>query len=256
MAVLVSRRHACYWLGRFVHHLRGRNLERKITIMKVFQIGAAGGVGRRLARLLTARGEQVTGMHRDPAQAETVRAAGAAPLAGDLVEDSVDELARKIGGHDAVVFSAGAHGTGPDKTTAIDGKGLEKAADAAARAGVSRFVLVSVFPEAGRDHETTEGFEHYMKVKKTADVYLTHTGLDWLIVRPGTLLDEPGTGHVTAGLAIEYGDVPRDDVAAFIDAALHEPALNRVIVELTTGPTPVVDAVARLVTSPTSRRPA
>ncbi|QIY69162.1 NAD(P)H-binding protein [Streptomyces sp. RLB1-33] len=217
--------------------------------MKVFQIGAAGGVGNRLARLLVARGDAVTGMHRNPAQTETVRASGATPLTGDLVDDSVDELAAKIGGHDAVVFSAGAHGTGRDKTTAIDGKGLEKAATAAARAGVSRFVLVSVFPDALRAGEPDEGFEHYMKVKKTADVHLTRTGLDWLIVRPGTLLDEPGTGRVTAGPAIEYGDVRRDDVAAFIDAALHEPALGRVIVELTGGETPVTEAVARLVSS-------
>lgn len=217
--------------------------------MKVFQIGAAGGVGRRLAGLLTARGDQVTGMHRAPTQAETLLAAGATPVLGDLVADSVDVLADKLSGHDAVVFSAGAHGTGMDKTTAIDGVGLEKTAAAAARAGVSRLVLVSVFPEAGRDRETTAGFEHYMKVKKTADAHLVRTDLDWLIVRPGTLLDTPGTGRVTAGLAIEYGGVPRDDVAAFLDAALREPALNRVIVELTSGETPVADAVGRLVTA-------
>jgi uncharacterized protein YbjT (DUF2867 family) len=221
--------------------------------MKAFQIGAAGGVGRRLARLLTTRGDEVTGMHRDPAQAGTVQASGATPVRGDLINDSVEDLAERIGGHDAVVFSAGAHGTGMDKTSAIDGKGLEKAADATALAGVSRFVLVSVFPEAWRDRETSEGFEHYMKVKKAADVYLTHTGLDWLIVRPGDLLDEPGTGRVTAGLATEYGAVYRDDVAAFIDAALREPALNRIIVELTTGDTPVAQAVAQLVAATTSR---
>ena len=213
--------------------------------MKVFQIGAAGGVGRRLAQLLTTRGDEVTGMHRNPAQAETVRATGATPIVGDLIADSVEELAAKMSGHDAVVFSAGAHGTGMDMTTAIDGKGVEKTAAAAAHAGVSRFVLVSVFPEAGRDRDTTEGFEHYMKVKKSADVYLTHTELDWLIVRPGDLLDEPGGGSVTAGLAIEYGPVHRDDVAAFIDAALHEPNLNHAIVELTTGNTPITEAVAR-----------
>ncbi|MEV6158545.1 NAD(P)H-binding protein [Nonomuraea sp. NPDC052129] len=214
--------------------------------MKVFQIGAAGGVGRRLARLLTDHGDAVTGMLRNPAQADTVRACGATPLAGDLIDDSVQLLAAKMAGHDAVVFSAGAHGTGIELTTAIDGAGLEKAADAAARAGVSRFVLVSVFPDALRGQEPNEGFEHYIKVKKSADVYLTHTDLDWLIVRPGSLLDQPGTGRVTAGPAIEYGDVPREDVAAFIDAALHQPALSRVIVELTTGETPVADAVARL----------
>jgi len=214
--------------------------------MKVFLIGAAGGVGRRLAQLLASRGDEVTGMHRNPAQAETVRAAGAKPLAGDLINDSVDELATRFTGHDAVIFSAGAHGTGLDQTTAIDGRGLEKAADAAVAAGVSTFVLVSVFPDAGRGGPPSAGFEHYMRVKKTADVYLAGTDLDWLIVRPGTLLDEPGDGRVTAGLAIEYGDVRRDNVAAFIDAALQEPALKRTIVELTDGPTPVSDAVAWL----------
>lgn len=215
--------------------------------MRVFQIGAAGGVGRRLAKLLSARGDEVTGMHRNPAQAETVKTSGALPLAGDLIADSVEDLAVKFSGHDAVVFSAGAHGTGMDKTTAIDGRGLEKAADAAALVGVTRFVLVSVFPEAGRDRERSEGFEHYMRVKKAADVYLSHTDLDWVIVRPGDLLDEPGTGHVSAGLAIEYGPVRRDDVAAFIDATLHEPALRRVIVELTEGPTSISDALTQLV---------
>ena len=215
--------------------------------MKVFQIGAAGGVGRRLAQLLTDRGDQVTGMHRNPEQGAVVAASGAAPLIGDLIHDSVKDLAATFAGHDAIVFSAGAHGTGTDMTTAIDGAGLEKAAAAAASAGVSRFVLVSVFPDAGRDRETSAGFEHYMRVKKSADVYLAHTDLDWLIVRPGTLLDEPGSGTVTAGPAIEYGSVTRDDVAAFIDAALHEPALSRVIVELTGGSTPVAEAVAGVV---------
>jgi uncharacterized protein YbjT (DUF2867 family) len=212
----------------------------------VFQIGAAGGVGRRLTQLLTARGDVVTGMHRGPAQGETVRAAGGTPVVGDLIADSVEDLAGKMRGHDAVVFSAGAHGTGQDKTTLIDGRGLQKAADAAALAGVARFVLVSVFPDALRDGTRSEGFEHYIKVKKTADVYLTRSDLDWLIVRPGTLLDTPGTGRVTAGPAVEYGDVHRDDVAAFLDAALHAPALSRVIVELTSGDTPVADAVTRL----------
>lgn len=215
--------------------------------MKVFQIGAAGGVGRRLAGLLSERGDQVTGMHRSPVQAETIRASGATPVTGDLIADSVAELAGKLAGHDAVVFSAGAHGTGMDQTTLIDGKGVEKAAAAAEAAGVPRFVLVSVFPDALRGTGSSEGFEHYVKVKKSADVHLARTSLDWLIVRPGTLLDEPGSGRVTAGPAVEYGDVHRDDVAAFIDAALHEPALSRIIVELTSGETPVAEAVARLV---------
>ncbi|MGW5647747.1 NAD(P)H-binding protein [Saccharopolyspora sp. NPDC003752] len=56
-------------------------------------------------------------MHREPAQAETVRLSGATPVHGDLIADSVDDLAEKFAGHDAIVFSAGAHGTGMDETT-------------------------------------------------------------------------------------------------------------------------------------------
>lgn len=214
--------------------------------MKIIVVGGAGGVGRRLTSLLTEGGDQVTGVHRNPAQTAAVEEAGGTSALFDLVEGSTEDLAALIEGHDAVVFSAGAHGTGRDQTTLIDGKGLEKTVEAARRAGVRRFVLVSVFPDAGRDLETNEGFEHYMRVKKAADVHLTATDLDWVVVRPGTLTDSAGTGSVRAGWAVPYGDVPRDDVAAFLAAALQEPRLRHVVVELTGGDVPVDRAVADL----------
>jgi uncharacterized protein YbjT (DUF2867 family) len=214
--------------------------------VKVLVIGGAGGVGRRLTALLAAGGDEVTVVHRRPEQAEVVEQAGGSSAVFDLVAGSTEDLAAVATGHDAVVFSAGAHGTGRDQTTLIDGRGLEKAVDAAQVAGVRRFVLVSVFPDAGRSQETNEGFEHYMRVKKAADVYLTATGLDWVVVRPGTLTDTPGTGNVSAGWALPYGDVHRDDVAAFLAAVLQEPALRRIVVELTDGETPVAAAVADL----------
>ena len=117
-------------------------------------------------------------MYRSPEQAQAIRDAGATPVDGDLIADSAERLQERLAGHDAVVFSAGAHGTGKD------------------------------------------------------------------------MLDEPGTGRVEAGLAITYGSVPRDDVAGFIAAALFEPRLNRVAVELTSGDVPIRDAVAALVPRP------
>ncbi|GAA3568270.1 SDR family oxidoreductase [Microlunatus spumicola] len=214
--------------------------------MKIIVVGGAGGVGRRLTSLLTKSGDHVTGVHRNPAQTAAVEEAGGTSALFDLVEGSTEDLAALLDGHDAVVFSAGAHGTGRDQTTLIDGKGLEKTVDAARQAGVRRFVLVSVFPDAGRDLETNEGFEHYMRVKKAADVYLTATDLDWVVVRPGTLTDAAGTGSVRAGWAVPYGDVPREDVAAFLAAVLHEPRLHHAVVELTGGDVPVDRAVADL----------
>lgn len=214
--------------------------------MKVFQIGAGGNVGRRLSTLLTERGDQATGLHRSPDQSAAIAATGARPVLGDLIATTVDDLAALMAGHDAVVFSAGAHGTGREMTTLIDGEGLTKSATAAAAAGVQRFVLVSVFPDAERAGGLGEGFEHYMRVKKTADVFLAGSDLDWVIVRPGRLTEGLGSGHVAAGLALQYGDVSRDNVAAFIVATLDTPALSRVILELTDGTEPVERAVAQL----------
>ena len=124
-------------------------------------------------------------MHRAGGQDAVIRGAGGTPVTGDLIEDSVETLAERLAGHDAVVFSAGAHGTGAEMTSAIDGRGLKKAADAAVACGVRRFVLVSVFMDALREQPRSEGFEHYMKVKRAADTHLAGTGLDFLIVRPG-----------------------------------------------------------------------
>ncbi len=216
----------------------------------IFQIGAGGGVGRRLTSLLTEQGHRVTGMHRAGGQDAVISGAGGTPVTGDLIEDSVATLAERLAGHDAVVFSAGAHGTGAEMTTAIDGRGLKKAADAAVASGVRRFVLVSVFMDALREQPPSEGFEHYMKVKRAADIHLAGTDLDFLIVRPGDLLDDAGTGRIHAGVSIPYGAVPRADVAAFIATTLLRPELNRTDVELTAGDTPIDEAVAALAPRP------
>lgn len=211
---------------------------------KVFVIGAAGKVGSRLITKLNAAGHEVIALHRKEQQAEPLKAQGATPLLGNLTELDASQLAGAIAGSDTVVFTAGADGAGMELTNAIDGKGLETAVNAAQLAGVRRFLLVSAFPEALRGKETSEGFENYMKVKKQADVVLACSELDWVILRPGTLVESPGTGNVRAGLAIPYGEIPRDDVAAFLAKLIENPQVSRVIIELTQGTTPV-DAAAR-----------
>ena len=212
---------------------------------RVFIVGSTGGVGRRLTALLTNQGHDVSGLHRSAGSADAVRDSGATPVQGDIAADSVEDFAARLAGHDAVVFCAGAGGG--DQVAEIDGKGPGKIAAAAAEAGVQRFVLVSVFMDAWRGDESPgDGFEQYMQAKRAADVSVAATDLDWLIVRPGTLTDDDGTGSINAGPAIAYAKIPRDDVAAFLAAALFTPTLNRVALEVTTGNLSVDDAVARL----------
>lgn len=210
----------------------------------VFIVGATGETGLRLCRQLIAAGHTAVGLHRHPDQAEKLRALGVTPVQGDLVSISTTDLSKLMMDTDAVVFTAGANGGGNEMTDAVDGNGLVKACDAAAYAGAWRFLLVSAFPDAWREKRMPDDFEHYMFVKRQSDVYLASTELDWVILRPGTLLNEPGSGMVRAGLAIPYGEVSRDDVASALVQLVGIPTVNRVIIELTSGQIPVEDAIA------------
>ncbi|MEG2804292.1 NAD(P)H-binding protein [Stenotrophomonas sp.] len=215
-------------------------------LTQVFIIGAAGKVGRPLARQLAARGHVALALHRHPAQAADLATLGARPVHGDLTADDAPTLAARMAGSDVVVFTAGAGGAGIAVTDAVDGAGLVLAVAAARQAGVARFLLVSAFPEAGRGKALGEGFEHYMAVKKRADVHLAASDLAWVILRPGTLNDAPGTGRITAGPAIAYGEVPREDVAATLVGLIERPALQHCIIELTGGEVRVDQALDRL----------
>nr|WP_236638497.1 NAD(P)H-binding protein [Mangrovicoccus ximenensis] len=145
------------------------------------------------------------------------------------------------------MFSAGAAGSGPERTQMIDGQGPVKLIEAARRTGLRRIYLVSAFPDAGRGKEPLrEGFENYMRIKKEADAALAASGLDWVILRPGTLVHEEGDGNVSLGLALTYGAVARGNVARVLAGLIGTPAIRREILELTDGGTPVDQAVAAI----------
>jgi uncharacterized protein YbjT (DUF2867 family) len=212
----------------------------------VVVLGATGGVGSRVAARLVQRGDRVIGLHRRPEQARALLDHRIEAVMGDLTSITPAALASKLQGADAVVFTAGAPDAGTEAADAVDGRGVEIAVTAARAAGVQRFLLVSAFPDAWRDRRMPEEFEHYMKVKRQADVHLAESPLDWVILRPGTLTNGPGTGHVRLGPVIPYGEVSRDDVAAVFAELVHAPTVRRSVLELTRGAVPVSEAVMRL----------
>ncbi|MFK4546919.1 uncharacterized protein YbjT (DUF2867 family) [Streptomyces tendae] len=214
--------------------------------MKVFIVGVTGGVGSRLARLLTATGDQVDGLYRRPEQGQRLETHGIHATQGDLTRLDAPALAGLLHDTDVLVFTAGAGGAGgTGATTAIDGAGLSTAVEAARLAGIRRFLLVSVFPEAWRHRDVSDTFEHYIEVKKKADAELAATDLDWTILRPAALTDEPGTGRVSLSPALVHTDITRDDVAATLAELVHTPRIHHRILELTQGPEPIADAVHR-----------
>lgn len=205
--------------------------------------GGHGQVGLRLGRLLAARGDRVRGLIRNPDQAEDLRAIGVEPVVCDLEHATAEQVADAVSGADAVVFAAGAGpGSGEARKSTMDLGGAVVLIEAARRAGISRYVIVS---SRGADANAEgDGFAAYLRAKGKADEALRASGLDYTIVRPGGLTNEPGTGSVRTDTA--QGEIPRDDVAATLLAVLDTPTSVGKTFELVSGETPVEQAVAAL----------
>jgi uncharacterized protein YbjT (DUF2867 family) len=211
--------------------------------------GGHGQIALRLARLLSDRGDRVRGLIRNPGQADDLRAVGAEPVICDLEAAEIDEVADLIIGADAIVFAAGAGpGSGAERKHTMDHGGATKTIDAAKRAGVDRYVIISSMG-AGNPPPPGEGdvFGEYLRAKAAADADLAASGLAYTIVRPGGLTNDPGTGRVNAGTSVPRGRISRDDVAAVIVAVVDEPRTNGLTFELVGGVTHIADAVAALV---------
>ncbi|MFH8633357.1 SDR family oxidoreductase [Streptomyces lydicus] len=214
--------------------------------MRIVIAGGHGQIALRLERLLAKRGDEVAGIIRRPEQAGDLLAAGAEPVVCDLESASVEDVARHMEGADAAVFAAGAGpGSGTARKETVDRGAAVLFADAAEATGVRRFLVVS---SMGADREPPEGtdpvFAAYLRAKGAADADVrARAGLDWTILRPGRLTNDPGTGLITLADATGRGEVSRDDVAATLVALLDEPGTVGRTLELISGDVPVEDAV-------------
>ncbi|WP_326658605.1 SDR family oxidoreductase [Streptomyces sp. NBC_00385] len=212
--------------------------------MRIVIAGGHGQIALRLERLLAARGDEAAGIIRNPQQSDDLRAAGAEPVVLDLESATVEEAAEVLRGADAAVFAAGAGpNSGTDRKDTVDRGAAVLFADAAQRAGVRRYVVVSSMG-ADPDHPGDEVFDVYLRAKGAADAYVrAQTALDWTILRPGMLTNDAGTGQVLLAASTGRGPVPRDDVAAALAELLDTPAAAGLTLELISGNVPVSVAV-------------
>lgn len=204
--------------------------------MKVFIIGVTGRTGRRIAQLLIDQGHTVSGLCRRESDVAPLRELGVEGILGDIAHITSHALSKTIESIDALVFTAGA-GEQDDESMIdrVDYGGVKKSIEALDLAGLKRLLLISVFPEAARDKCYGESFEHYMAAKKKADVAVVNSNLDWVILRPSSLTDDPGTGTISLALANFHTQITRDDLAATAVALLNASQIKRTILELTEG---------------------
>ena len=216
--------------------------------MDVVIAGGHGKIALRLERLLVGDGHHARAIVRNPDHAADIEAAGAEPVVLDLeAVGGVGRLADVARGADAVVFAAGAGpGSGPERKRTVDYGAAVKLIAAAQAAGVDRYVMVSTLG-ADRPERGDEVMRPYFEAKLDAEEALGAAGLAHTIVRPGSLVDDPGTGLVTVAEHLgTWGSIPRDDVAALLAAVLVGDAAVGRTIEVVSGDTSIPDALAAL----------
>ena len=208
-------------------------------------IGGHGKIALLAAPLLAERGDDVTSVIRNPDHAADVEAAGATARIADVEKLDTEQLAELFRGQDAIVWSAGAGGGSAERTYAVDRDAAIRSMDAAAIAGVDRYVMVSYFG-ASTDHGVSEdnSFFAYADAKAAADERLRATGLAWTILGPSSLTLDPPTGLIDT-TATESGSVGRADVAAVIAEVLRRDDTVGRRIEFNAGSTPIAEALTQ-----------
>ena len=221
--------------------------------MKVLVIGANGQIGRIVVDKLKdhAAHDVIAGVRKED-QKQAYENDGIKSRFIDL-EGSIEDMEKAMENVEAVVFSAGSGGkTGADKTAMVDLDGAVKSIEAAKNAGIKRYVIVSAlysnrreFWSYGTNEPSTGGY--YYAAKHYADVWLENSGLDYTVIRPPLLLNEPGTGKVHITDRLEKGDakleIPREDVANVIVASLDHDNTIKKSFDVNHGDTDVDEAV-------------
>lgn len=215
--------------------------------MRVVIAGGHGKIAQLIIERLAQAGHEAIGIIRNPDHAADLVAIGGIPVVLDLEQIDAETLATDIAGADAVLFAAGAGpGSGPERKLTVDKGGAILLADAAERAGIRRYVIISAHDAERFDPESDDVYQIYLRAKSEADADVRGRDLDWTIVRPGRLTDDPGTGTVTLAERTEPGEIPRADVAAVISELLITGQGVKCQAELITGSTPISDAIADL----------
>jgi nucleoside-diphosphate-sugar epimerase len=156
---------------------------------------------------------------------------------------SVESLAATIGTSDAVYFVAGSRGKDLLQTDAF---GAIKLMQAAEKQGATRFVMLSSLyslEPAEWERPGMESLRDYITAKFFADHYLvTSTHLDYTILQPSNLVEEPGKGTIEIGDGAAMTN-PIPDVAGTLAALLDHPNTVKKVVRMGTGPTPIDEAL-------------
>lgn len=201
-------------------------------------IGGHGQIALLTAARLIAAGHRVLSVVRNADHVADLTALGAEPVVVDLEAVTGEELAAELPGASVLVFAAGAGaGSGPERKETVDHQGAVTTFEAA-RILSARVVQISFQKvDAPVDTSKDETWQAYHRAKKAADDELIASGVDFTILRPGILTDEPA-GGVTVGADLPSSTTSRDSVAAVLVAVIEAPFTAGSVLDVIDGDTP------------------
>ena len=209
----------------------------------VLVAGANGNTGKRIVQLLKeSQYFNPVALVRKKEQTRQFEEKGVDVILGDLEKD----LSHVIKNIDKVVFAAGSgENTSAEKTTLVDQEGAKRLVDVSKTAKVKKFVMLSSIN--ADDPSSNKNLKHYLEAKKNADDHLKNSGLNYTIVRPGTLKDGQGTGKILAKEKLgELGDISRQDVAQTLVTVLNDEVANEISFEIIEGEMLIAEAIKSL----------
>ncbi len=201
--------------------------------------GANGTTGKKIVQLLkSSQYFNPIAMVRKPEQVEQFKSENVSTVLGDLTED----ITHTVENIDKVIFAAG---SGGKNVVEVDQEGAKRLIAISKMANVNKFVMLS---SMGADNpEEAEDLQDYLKAKQNADEHLVNSGLNYVIVRPGTLNNSEGKGKIELKQKLnKRGDISRADVAQTLVRALNDDAPNNEIFEILEGETLISEAMNQL----------
>lgn len=198
----------------------------------VLVAGANGTTGKQIVQLLNeTQYFKPVAMVRKKEQIDQFEKAGIKTVLGDLENDTSHAL-KNI---DKVIFAAG---SGGKNVIGVDQDGAKGLIDASKKINVKKFVMLSSMSMGADAPEKANDLKDYLKAKHHADEYLKSSGLNYTIVRPGTLNNEKATDHIQLKEKLtESGEISRADVAQTLVRVLNDDTANKVTFEILNGDT-------------------
>ena len=202
--------------------------------------GANGTTGKKIIALLhTSQNFNPIAMVRKEEQQAYFKDQNIKTVLGDLTNDVDSVFDSSI---DRVIFAAG---SGGKDVIGVDQDGAKKMIDASKKANVKKFVMLS---SMGADNpEKAEKLQDYLKAKHNADEYLKTSGLEYSIVRPGTLTDEEQMAKIELAPKLnKRGEISRADVAQTLVQSLEDKTASNATFEIIKGEQSITEALSQI----------